>query len=717
LTNSVAILSKDLLQSIGAPKGITVLEYPGLRTAMESDKEIVNACETFHWDIAYNHDGTAENSITTLTVRLPNTVSLATGTDAIRHRWSEKTAQEGSLPGSFQAIKDNNNISITQVNEETVITMNVNGYLGYNLQPGRGGTLSINAKANCDNVSDTIVIGTVIGFYENAMSFGNVGSEDDVRIKNPDLYLRKAVDRKDPLLGEEIAYTLTIANKGSRYANNVGIQDYLPEGICYKTGSTLILDPMFWEIGEPFIEGDCLSGGQVLHWSNNYANALTFPGTASGSLVGDSEDIYLRYVGKIEGNITLGVNLINGAKVTTTDTQDNNYDKEDEQEVQVPYPNLYVTINSPLSVEGGNIFDYTLHYGNTSRQCAEKAYLLITTPLSKEGSGAEGETGEGVAIAKLKALTSGKGESVYSFPCGSLPPTFNRDTPNTGGRTGGISENSCYLAVKVAETAFCSADGQRTLTMTMQTTTPGTATKLPAGSSLTAQAEINNTKGEGNPSDNYASSTTKVPAMDLWIEMAGTPEGLTPGLLPYQQIAYTITFGNDGNELSCANSIKFSADSNVDIDSFDFTKLEIHDEDGNPLELRTPQDTIIGTSVPVTLTSLGGNYIFKLGDDEVCLPGGARGGFEMYVRTKNNLPDSTPIASTVSIWEDSAAKEDTMVNNEATSSTMVYLADVMIEKTARVDRDEDGIFGSSGDSTTTVEKGQNIQYQLHYDNI
>jgi uncharacterized repeat protein (TIGR01451 family) len=89
----------------------------------------------------------------------------------------------------------------------------------------------------------------------------------------------------------------------------------------------------------------------------------------------------------------------------------------------------------------------------------------------------------------------------------------------------------------------------------------------------------------------------------------------------------------------------------------------------------------------------------------------------MHVRTKNNLPDSTPIASTVSIWEDSLAKEDTMDNNEATSATMVYLADVMIEKSAIVDRDEDGIFGSIGDSSTTVEKGQNIQYQLHYDNI
>jgi uncharacterized repeat protein (TIGR01451 family) len=244
---------------------------------MSSDKETVNACETFYRDIDYNHDGTAANSITTLTVRLPNTVSLAAGTGAVSHRWSEKTASEGNISPDFQDISFNPNVAVSEVNEETVINVNINGYLSYNLQPGRGGTLRIQAKAKCDTVSDTLLIGTVVGYYENAMSFGSVGSEDDVHIKNPDLYLRKAVDRKDPLIGEKIAYTLTIANKGQRHADNVIIQDYFPEGICYQPGSTLVLDPMFWEIGEPYVSGDCLSGGQVLTWSNEYDNALTFP--------------------------------------------------------------------------------------------------------------------------------------------------------------------------------------------------------------------------------------------------------------------------------------------------------------------------------------------------------------------------------------------------------------------------------------------------------
>jgi uncharacterized repeat protein (TIGR01451 family) len=244
---------------------------------MSSDKENVNACETFNWDIDYNHDGTAANTITTLTVRLPNTVSLASTTGAITHRWNALTVSEGGLPSAFQSLDTNSNMTVSEVNGETVITVNVNGVLGDDLQPNRGGTLRINTKANCNMISDTIMMGTVVGYYENMLNFGTVGSEDAVHIKNPDLYLRKAVDRKDPLIGEDIAYTLTIANKGQRKAEEVIIQDYLPEGICYNAGSTLVLDPMFWEIGEPYITGDCLSGGQLLTWSNDYDNALTFP--------------------------------------------------------------------------------------------------------------------------------------------------------------------------------------------------------------------------------------------------------------------------------------------------------------------------------------------------------------------------------------------------------------------------------------------------------
>ena len=88
----------------------------------------------------------------------------------------------------------------------------------------------------------------------------------------------------------------------------------------------------------------------------------------------------------------------------------------------------------------------------------------------------------------------------------------------------------------------------------------------------------------------------------------------------------------------------------------------------------------------------------------------------MFVRTLNNLPDSTPISTKVTIWEDSLAKEDTMVNNVAISTTMVYLADVVIEKSAIVDSNSDGLFGGS-DSTTAVGKGKSIQYTLKYDNI
>jgi uncharacterized repeat protein (TIGR01451 family) len=110
-----------------------------------------------------------------------------------------------------------------------------------------------------------------------------------------------------------------------------------------------------------------------------------------------------------------------------------------------------------------------------------------------------------------------------------------------------------------------------------------------------------------------------------------------------------------------------------------------------------------------------GKYLFDLGA-EVCVPGGAKGSFEMFVRTKNKLPDSTPISTLAEIWEESPAKEDTMLNNEAVSSTMVYLADVMVEKTAIVDSNADGIF-SGDDSLKEVGKGKKVKYRIRYTNI
>jgi hypothetical protein len=111
--------------------------------------------------------------------------------------------------------------------------------------------------------------------------------------------------------------------------------------------------------------------------------------------------------------------------------------------------------------------------------------------------------------------------------------------------------------------------------------------KLPAGTEMTAIAEITNQRGEGHTGDNLATATTKVPAMDLRITIQGDPEGLTPGLLPNQIINYTLEFGNQGTELSCANKISISADENVIVDPINFSTLSLVNTEGLPVEFQT----------------------------------------------------------------------------------------------------------------------------------
>lgn len=706
LTNVAWAFSRDLLQTIGNPKALTVLEYPGLKTEMNSTKEIISACESFDWEIPYVHDGNIENEITTLTVRLPNTVDL----EEISHVWSSRSQTEGNLTGNAVGIKENSNVQITTINEETVISVNINGYLGYNLQPGWGGTLKVKVKAKCDTISDTIIIGTVVGHFKNAISYGDVSSEDDVQIKNADLYLRKNVDRRDPVYGETISYTLTIANKGERHASDVVIQDYLPEWVCYKSWSALVIQPGNRSIGEPFVEGDCGGSGQILTWSKSTNNALTQTEKTPGEIPGSSEDIYIRYSGIVDGDIPLWVSLINGAKVITADPQDNNYEKEDQQEIQVPYPSLYVEMESPRIVEWGWVFDYEIKYGNQSRMCANKTQLVLALPNQELGSS---------GITKLRAVVPNNGEEIYSLGCPytSKLPIFNRKNPTEWGWTKGVVHNACYIAVKVPEEEFCSSHGQRKIVMSVQATNSLTNIKLPAGTQMTGEVNITNTRGDYDLTDNYSSSTTKIPAMDLWIEITGNPEGIFPGVLPNEVIDYTVTYGNYGNELSCANKIKVDIGENTKIESYDFVKLKIKDQRWVDMKLRKPTDEEIKEDVEVSVKTEKNSYVFDLWGEEVCFPGNSEGSFILSVRTSNGLNDSTPIIAEAEIWEESPAIEDTMENNKDESLTLVYLSDVIIEKTAIVDSDGNEIYGNTGDSKDMAKKGDHVKYSLKYDNI
>lgn len=136
----------------------------------------------------------------------------------------------------------------------------------------------------------------------------------------------------------------------------------------------------------------------------------------------------------------------------------------------VPYPDLYIQMTSPLTTEGGNVFDYTLTYGNASRMCAEKPSIVLTLPPQN----VEPPLKAVETTATLKAMTVNASEKVYAYPCPYLAqaPVFNRDDPLTGGWMTGTVKNACYLAVQVPESNFCASQGTRTLVLTMQATYP-----------------------------------------------------------------------------------------------------------------------------------------------------------------------------------------------------------------------------------------------------
>ncbi len=82
------MLADGLLPAITTPVQTTVFGTPGLRMNLQSDVDIVAACEPFIWTLNYTHDGSATNTKTIISTFLPTTAVLSTGAGSITHTFN-----------------------------------------------------------------------------------------------------------------------------------------------------------------------------------------------------------------------------------------------------------------------------------------------------------------------------------------------------------------------------------------------------------------------------------------------------------------------------------------------------------------------------------------------------------------------------------------------------------------------------------------------------
>lgn len=142
--------------------------------------------------------------------------------------------------------------------------------------------------------------------------------------------------------------------------------------------SSVLLTPG-WTFGQPTVSGVCGSTPQALTRSipnNNplrttLINPLTATAYATGLFPPLSDDVRITYRTVVQSSVFNGTTLTNGASVSTPTTEDLIYPNLSSQNVQVPFPDPYVTISADAIVMPDDEFETTISYGNTARTCTK----------------------------------------------------------------------------------------------------------------------------------------------------------------------------------------------------------------------------------------------------------------------------------------------------------------------------------------------------------
>ncbi|HRH30941.1 MAG TPA: hypothetical protein PK886_02670, partial [Candidatus Paceibacterota bacterium] len=698
ISNSPAILADGLPQAVAYQVFTTILPDPGLFLDKVSDKDFVRAGEVFNWIIEYYNDSGNSDTFVNLVDTLPPGVTISN----VFHQWNPTAIANGASSGEVSILSNPNlNISGSSIN------FSPTAYKGGDLLKLEGGFLRLEMTVDNTVSSGEILVNGIQGHFENPSGAYDVFDTDEVYVENPDLWMSsKQPDIFDPVAGDSLNYTIIFSNEGPHDATNVVITDTLDEGLCYA-GPTTVITPG-WTLGEPVVTGDCNTGPTTLTWNN----VISTSGYPTGVIPGLSGNIIVRYNISVVGSISPGTDLQNGACLQTDIIEDLVYDNCTGITVSTPLSDPYVEKEVQSTVNPGANANYSIKYGNDTKQPLTNSYIIDSLP---------DYNGDGKSDMKIISVIGTNGEQFYyhNDPLNGVAPTFDLSNPVSLGWQTTYSSNTNFIAIVTGPLAGNSPE--YTVSVTLEATDPSTDLELPTGVSLTNTVEIFLPTGVNDQdyTNNTASATVITPGIDLWIEKTGNVEGGFPGVGPGDSMTYTVSFGNQGTVPACgvfitdvlSNTLN---DASVIHNATNLSLVNIAGATVYPLNASGAQ---ILNPVSVTFSqNADGDYLFDLGGLNVCLPPGSMGEFEIYADVDSSLPDGTVVSNTAVIGENSPDVEDILTNNTDSSQTVVYRSDLSIEKTG-ISKGLDNILGTGDDSTTQASVGENIQYTLKYNNI
>ena len=221
------------------------------------------------------------------------------------------------------------------------------------IEPERDVTLTFVAVVNDDVRSGTTVSNTATVLTNETEPV--VSNPARTLIQYPDLVISKVPDRSPVVVGEEVTYTISIKNQADGTTDSTWVNDVLPSGFTYVTGSTLV------EIGgelvseeDPVVTEDSEDlPGQGLTWQLGRLGAYARVELSYRALVtGDAGPGYHDNYATACGFTPLGDSLCTDPAIAT---------------VEVVVPSLSITkTTSERSVELGDLVLYQIEIQNNT---------------------------------------------------------------------------------------------------------------------------------------------------------------------------------------------------------------------------------------------------------------------------------------------------------------------------------------------------------------
>ncbi|MFT7583205.1 MAG: putative repeat protein (TIGR01451 family), partial [Myxococcota bacterium] len=372
--NEALIFSSELLGAISNQVRTFVSPSPSVSVGREC-VGVVASQETFDYALEYRNNSTNNDDVLVLTETLPAGLSFVSAVHTF----------DGALyPG----------VDVPAAVDGQTVTFDVTAAIGGPLNSLEGGRIRVTVTVDDDVPSQRVLEIGGLAFANNAsVSAGvTIFTSCNVLVENADMWLRKAVDLEEPVSGETVTYTLLITNRGANSAENVDLTDMLPSNMTYVAGSAFVASPG-WRLGgyvcvtagcdltdpmqRTFVtdsEPATLAGGLV--WSAGTGNALTRQPADAGFVPGGSGDIVLTFRAQVNDDVDPDTIITNTALVTTTTSEDENFENRASADVRVPFPDPYLEKRAPSLAQPGGTVSYQIRYGNNTRQPAQDVVII-----------------------------------------------------------------------------------------------------------------------------------------------------------------------------------------------------------------------------------------------------------------------------------------------------------------------------------------------------